>query len=248
LRLGVVLAIAACGTPPALAPRPGDNRACALPAPTVLLHEGAVVFERFELPADGPWFEERLPEDAKYAAYRAAIREVGAELRRPIADPPVATTDEQRENWRREHVNADLAAPHIRPIRCLEAALFARQHARFDELTHPTELSAVVLRKDAALRVYLGASDQLFPPKKVYGIDEARRDLREGWRAHAHMHNHTIVKRDGKPALGSPSPSINDVHLLRNVREDVPFERVWVTNGVFTVDIPGSDLDRYEVP
>jgi hypothetical protein len=237
--------VACGGTRPVATP---PQAACVLPAPAVLLHEGAVIFERWDLPLDGPWLGPSLPADAPYTAYRTAIRNDGAELARPISDPHVAETDAQKEIWRREDLNADLAAPHVRPIHCLEAALFARQHARFDQLTHPTEFISVILKKDRVLRVYFGASDQLFPPKRVYGLDEARRDTADGWQAVAYLHNHTIQKRAGKHALGTPTPSTNDVHLLRNVTPDIGPGAIWVTNGVFTADVPHAELPKFHAP
>ena len=209
----------------------------------MLVQEGAAILQRWDLPLDGPWRTETLPDDAGYRTYRAAIRDAGAELARPIADPPVASTGEEREMWRREDVNAELAAPYIRPVHCLEAALFAYQHARYDQLGQPTEFVSVIVRDDTTLRVYFGASDQMFPPKRVYGIDEARRDVAAGWRYVAHLHNHTIRKRAGKHALGTPAPSGPDVHLLGGIEG---LAAVWVTNGVYTADIPGRELARFQ--
>jgi hypothetical protein len=243
VKLLAALIVAACSSAPITPAKPS---ACALPESTVLLRDGNAVLERWDLPADGPWLEPVLPTDASYAAYRAAIRDAGAELARPIADEPVANSDDEREIWRRERINADVAAPYVRPIRCLEAALFARQHARYDQLSHPTELTSVILRKDRVLRVYAGASDQMFPPKTVYGLTEARRDHAGGWRVIAQLHNHTIQKRAGRHALGSPAPSTADVHLLRNVAPELALERILVTNGVFTADIPTTELARFQ--
>ena len=233
------------------APDPVDPR-CALPAtPTELVHDGEAILLRWDLPAGDTWFAPVVPDSAKYVAFRRTIREADAALERPISDAPPETTGPQREIWRRERANADLAyggVARVRPIRCIEAALFAYQHARYDELTRPTELISLILRKDATLRVYFGASDQMFPPKQLYGTAEAEQDVANGWRVLGHLHNHTIGKRGDRPALGTPVPSTNDVLLLRGLRDDLHLEMVWVTNGYFTGEVPAVALDRFQTP
>jgi hypothetical protein len=221
---------------------------CVLPAdPEVVKQDGNAVLLRWEMPADDFWFARGVPDDAKYLAYRRTIREAGADLERPIADDPVAKTDEEREMWKRERENAELtfASGRVRRINCLDAALFAYQHARYDQLAQPTEFVATVLRRQAMIRVYFGAGDMMFPPKTVYGLDESRADVAKGWQLAVHLHNHTIQKRAGKHALGTPSPSTADVGLLRGVAEDPGLETVWVTNGMFTGEVPAGELARY---
>lgn len=248
-RLSLVLLIAGCAAAPPARPPPAR---CALPAPVELVRDGEVILVRWDLPAGGPWLGETLPDAPAYLAYRRAIREAGAERARPIADEVVATTAREREVWRRERANAELVyggdAGRVRPVRCLDAALFAYQHARYDQLAHPTEFVAAILRRGPALRVYLGASGELFPPKRVYGIDEARRDVAAGWRFVAHLHNHTVQRRGDRPALGTPAPSTNDVHLLRGVAGELGLEAAWVTNGVFTGEVPAAALARFHAP
>ena len=252
MRAAVLFALAiACGGTPAgprrSGPDPVDPR-CALPEPAVIEQDGNAVLLRWDLPFEPFWFEAGVPDDPTYLAYRRAIREAGADLAQPIADEPLATTEAERELWRRERENAALTyggAGRVRRIGCLEAALFAHQHARYDELVQPTELVATVLRRDAMMRIYFGASDAMFPPKAVYGLDEARADVANGWRLIIHLHNHTLQKRAGKPALGAPSPSTSDVELLRGLAEELHLERVWVTNGMFTGEVPASALGRY---
>jgi len=134
---------------------------CVLPAdPEVVKQDGNAVLLRWEMPADDFWFARGVPDDAKYLAYRRAIREAGADLERPIADEPVAKTDEEREMWKRERENAELTfgSGHVRRVECLDAALFAHQHARYDELVQPTEFVATVLRRQAMIRVYFSTT------------------------------------------------------------------------------------------
>jgi hypothetical protein len=95
------------------------------------------------------------------------------------------------------------------------------------------------------LRIYFGAGDTMFPPKTVYGLDEAKADIAKDWRLAVHLHNHTIQKRAGRHALGSPAPSTSDVGLLRGVTEELGLETVWVTNGMFTGVVPAGELARY---
>jgi hypothetical protein len=246
LRWLPLAAIVACASAPRTEER---SPRCELPAPEVVVRDGSAILVRWDLPDDARWSAESLPDDPRYAAYREAIREAAADLPRPIADEPAATTDEEREVWRREHANAELVfagdAGQVRRVRCLDAALFAYQHARHDQLDHPTEFLAAILRRPGQLRVYLGASDVMFPPKSVYGLDQARRDVADGWQFAAHLHNHTLQRRAGKPALGVPAPSTNDVELLRGVASELGLQSVWVTNGLYTSEIPAAALARY---
>ncbi len=78
---------------------------CELPTPTVLRREGTAVLEMWELPASPVWFSEELPASAAYAEYRSAIGAAGANLVRPVSDPPQPKDEAEREMWRREAFN-----------------------------------------------------------------------------------------------------------------------------------------------
>jgi len=232
----------ACGASTSAPGAPGAAR-CELPEPVVVARDGAAVLERFDL-ADGPgWYADVLPAAPAYAAYRRAIVAAGAD--RP--DPAQIETSTDEVVWAPERVNRALAlggsAGVVRPARCLDAALFARQHTRHDQLTHPTEFIAVALRRGDTLRVYFGGSDTLFPPPSVYGLDQAARDRADGWAQVFLLHNHTLQHTpDGQLVLGVPAPSTNDVHLFRGVDG---FAAAWVTNGLYTVEIAAHHLPRY---
>ena len=248
----LVVVLAACGgATGAVQSSAGGERVeprCVLPPdPTVVKQDGNAVLLRWELPAEDFWFEPGIPDDPKYLAYRKTIREHGADLERPIADEAAAKTDEEREMWKRERQNGELAfgAGRVRRVVCLDAALFAYQHARYDQLVQPTEFVAAVLRRQAMLRIYFGAGDMMFPPKAVYGLDESKADVAKDWKLAAHLHNHTIQKRAGKHALGTPAPSTSDIGLLRGVAEELGLEAVWVTNGMFTGVVPATALAKY---
>jgi hypothetical protein len=256
----LILLACACSAPPVNRASdpvdPVDHRCALPPAPTVVARDGTAVLQYWDIADEPLWFSPVIPDDARYLAYRKAIRAAGAALVRPIADPPATTTPAEVEMWRRENLNADVAysgtAGTVRPVHCLDAALFAYQHARHDELVKPTEFIAHVLRKTVAgrptLRIYFGAGDEMFPPKAVYGFDQVKHDVADGWRFVVTLHDHTITKRGDRPALGPPVPSTNDVHLLRNITEDVALDSVWVTNGYFTIEIPIAALVRYHGP
>jgi hypothetical protein len=147
-RCAALIAIAAglggCGCGPdggrAIARGGGAAATCRLDeAPTIVGADGAAVLLRWELDARPVLFSPALPDDDGYRAYRRAIRDAGAELREPIADRAPPATDRERETWRREDHNASIVfagrAGTLRPIGCLEALMFARQHARFSQLT-----------------------------------------------------------------------------------------------------------------
>ncbi len=206
------------------------------------------MLERWDVPAADVLFSPALPDDPGYARYRHALRD--ASVIHPIADPPDTSTDELREIWRREDLNLATAYREggIRPIHCLEALLFARKHARQDELTTPTEFGALVLRKGSALRIYYASSDKEYPPPSLYGVAEATADHAAGWTLAVHLHNHTIRTRAGAPALGVTAPSTNDVHFLRGLAGDLGLGAAWITNGVFTIEIPAASFANYQEP
>ncbi len=210
---------------------------CELPAPSVLQRDGDAMLQAWELPATQLWFENTLPVAAGYDAYRAAIRAAGGDQARPVADPPQPKDEAERELWRLEDLNSELmytGGGRVRAVQCLEAALFALQDARASQLTTPNEFIAHVLRKGERLKVYFGGSDEAFPPKSVYGLDEVAADVAAGWTYWAILHNHTVRTRDGKPALGVPAPSTSDVELFRGLAARLGLREIWVTNGMYT--------------
>jgi hypothetical protein len=191
-----------------------------------------------------------LPEASGFASFRSAITEAGGDHQRPEADPPRPTTDAEREMWRREDANAALVYGEdgeVRPVRCLEAALFARQDARYSQLTRPTEFIAHVLRREDRLKVYFGAGDATFPPRSVYGLDRVRGDVAAGWEYWAILHNHTVRTLNGRPALGVPAPSTSDVQLFRSLVAELGLREVWVTNGMYTGIVPAERLSKFHV-
>ena len=214
-----------------------------------MLHrDGAAVLEMWELPASPVWFSEELPASPAYAAYRAAIDAAGANLVRPINDPPQPKDEAEREMWRREALNEEAmysGSGQVRRIHCLEAALFARQHERYPQLTHPTEFVAHILRRGDRLKMYFWGSDQPFPPRFGYGQDEARADISVGWQFSTFLHNHTIVTLNGKPALGFAGPSTSDVQLSRSLAANLGLREVWVTNGMYTGVVRAENLGRF---
>ncbi|WP_437300113.1 hypothetical protein [Sorangium sp. So ce426] len=256
-----LLVLAACGGPqlPSAAAVAGTVEAppprCALPgAPTVVRREGNAVLQVWEVPAAPVLFEEVLPSAPGYLAYRKAIAAAGGDLERPVADPPQPRDDAERELWRREDENVALmygGAGRVRPIRCLEAALFAAQDARYSELTQPTEFIASILRREVGgrpqLKIYFGGSDAMFPPKAFYGFDEVRRDVAAGWEYWVVLHNHTVRTLDGKPALGVPAPSTGDVQISRGLVKELGLRAVWVTNGFYTGEATAEELARYRI-
>ena len=225
-----------------------SNALCELPEPTVLRREGTALLEMWELPSSPVWLSENLPGDPVYAAYRAAIDRAGANQIRPPVEPPQPKDEADRELWRREGLNEEVmysGGGHVRRIHCLEAALFARQHARYSQLTHPTEFVAHILTRGDHLKVYFWGSDQPFPPRAGYGQDEARADVFAGWQFSVVLHNHTIRTLNGRPALGFPGPSTSDVQLSRSLAANLGLREVWVTNGIYTGVVTADSLGRF---
>lgn len=232
--LVVIAAVGACaGHRAALEP-------CELPkARTVVVTDGAARLERWDLVDTGALFTPALPAGAAYRAFRDQARADGAELRRPIADRTPPADDAEREMWRREDHNAELMmsgqAGRLRPVQCLEALTFVPER----------ETIVLVLRRDAATRLYVGTSDQMFPPKTVYGTTQAAADVAAGWRLDVVLHNHTVQRRGDRMALGAPTLSTADVSLFRNLVADLGLREAWVTNGVYTAEVPATAFSKF---
>jgi hypothetical protein len=227
---------------------------CALPEPTVVRSEGTARLERWEFVLPGYWFSTFMPISPEYDAYRAVVINAGADLVRPIADPPRPKDETERELWRRERLNEELmysGGGHVRRIQCLEALLFARQHGRYSQLAQPTEFIAHILRRrngdspHELFKVYFGGSDQMFPPKTFYGLDEVRGDVAAGWTYQAVLHNHTIRTLQGTTALGVPAPSTSDAELFTGLVASLGLREVLVTNGIFTGVINAERLPQF---
>ena len=226
---------------------------CAFPTqPDTLRTDGSAVLLWWELPGDAVYSQFVLPSDSAYLAYRSAIRADGADLKHPVSDQPTPQTDEEAELWQNENINRDLAqrgeAGAIEQITCLDALLFAYQNSRVSQLTQPTEFLASVLRKDEAgqprLVVVFGASDEMFPPKTVYGFDVVDEYVAAGWRYSYALHNHTIQQNGERLALGTPALSSSDVQLMRNLAAGTGLESARVTNGFYTYSVSAEELGR----
>src|SRR5688572_12665284 len=180
----LLLSVVCLGVPRVTIAQAADSERCELPQPRVLRAEANAIVQVWELPADPIWTSDELPEAPGYAAYRTRIRAVGGDQPQPVADPPTIRDDNERELWRKEDLNTDRmynGVGEVRPVRCIDAALFALQDARYSQLTHPTEFVAHILRSDGRLKIYFGASDEPTPPKSVYGLDEVAAAVAEGW-------------------------------------------------------------------
>lgn len=221
---------------------------CELPAPTTVRRDGNSVWEMWDLPATGPWLGSDLPQAPGYVGYRAAIRSAGGDVPQPVADPPKPKDAAERELWRREDLNAALmydGTGEVRPVRCLDAALFARQDARYSQLTRPTEFVAHLLRRGDSLRVYFGATDQMFPPREFQGSSDVARDVAAGWQYWVILHNHTVRTHSGKPALGLPAPSTSDVEFFNALAQRLGLREAWITNGMYTGVVAAERLERF---
>lgn len=264
-RLGATLCLAclllavlfACA--PDASPRQGDDQVdtaqpeCRMPTErtTVRAEDGAVL-ETWELALEDVTTDV-LPDEPGFLEYRAAIERDGANLRRPVADPPVIDSEELGEIWEDEFFNTDLAfdggVGSVDPITCLDALLFARQARRVSQVSQPTEFSASVLRRDTPdgtrLLVVFGAGQEMFVPRGFYGFDVVEERLAEGWTFWYAIHNHTTQRNGERLALGVPVPSTSDVQLLRSLHDELGLDSVRVTNGFYTFRAAVDDLNEF---
>lgn len=220
---------------------------CKLPTePETVRQDGMNVLLSWQFPASDVLFTQTLPLDYGFLGFRKTMRDEGAEVMEPVADRPAIDSEVSR----RERFNSRLAhdgeVGHIRKIDCLEASLFAYQHARVSQIDQPTEFIASVLRKQRdgqdMLAVVFGAGDLMFPEKAYYGFDVVEQLIAEGWSFWYVLHNHTIQKNGNRLALGNPVLSTSDVQLSRSLAKNLSMEQARVTNGFFTFEVKTSDL------
>jgi hypothetical protein len=257
----LMLRTLACDQAPERRPEDLDSTAaeanalsvCKMPAQTTtILERDGAILETWALRLEEV-VTEALPEDPAFLAYRAAIERDGADVLRPVADPPIVRTDAEAEVWRNEHFNNDLvfsgAVGSIDLISCLDALLFSRQASRISQIDQPTEFLASVLRRKTStnpdLLVVFGAGSEMFPPKEVYGFEVVDRFLAEGWSYWYAIHNHTVQKNGDLLALGVPAPSTSDVQLYRSLAEEMGLESLRVTNGFYTFSASVHELGAF---
>ncbi len=247
----VAFVLCGCG-----AKQQGQNQTCSFGIePSVLLEAGAARLVRWEVPERAVLVSEKLPNDIDYSSFRKAARVAGAAVKRPTVFP-LELGEEAEKNWPRELRNQEIAyegkAGNVRPIQCLEALLFSYQNRRFSQIEKPTEFIASVLRKEidgeVFLRIYMGGSDSLFPPKDFYTLDQVDKDLESGWDFQVMLHNHTVQKKGKEIALGVPAPSTTDVQFLQMLLAERGLKNGRVTNGFYTVDIPSPAFAEYLGP
>lgn len=230
--------------------------ACRMPIDrTTVRAESGAILETWEVSLEDVVTDD-LPGEPAFLEYRAAIERDGADLRRPVRDPPVTDSEEAAAIWRNEFFNNDLVFDGgvgvVEPISCLDALLFTRQAVRVSQLEKPTEFVASVLRRDAAdgtrLLVIFGAGSDMFVPRGWYGTDLAAEYVNDEWSLWYVIHNHTTQKNGGRLALGVPVPSTNDVLLNRALAEQLGLDSVRVTNGFYTFRASTADMSRFRGP
>ena len=226
---------------------------CRMPTQrTTVRAENGAILETWELALEDILTDE-LPDEPAFVEYRTAIERDGADLRRPVADPPVSETEEMAAISRDESFNNDLifeeGVGSVDPISCLDALLFARQAARVSQLEQPTEFIASVLRRDTPegtrLLVFFAAGSEMFVPRGWYGFDFVGDYLSDGWAFWYVIHNHTTQQNGDRLALGHPGPSTSDVQLLRYLGAGLGLQSARVTNGFYTFSAAVQDLSQF---
>lgn len=227
--------------------------ACRMPDERVTVRaEGSAVVETWEMSLQDVLTGE-LPGEPAFLEYREAIERDGADLRRPVRDPPVTNSEEAAAIWRDEFFNHDLVFDGgvgvVEPITCLDALLFTRQAVRVSQIERPSEFVASVLRRETPdgtrLLIVFGAGSGGLVPQGWYGTDLVAEYLNEGWGIWYVIHNHTIQRNEDRLALGAPVPSTNDVQLNRALAVQLGVDSVRVTNGFFTHRASTADMSQF---
>lgn len=232
-----------------------DVRPCRWPvAPAVLSQAGDTLiqswtFEVGQLPERvDPAHLPALSAFLDTVRSRVGALDARAQLRRQIAyyaSRPDSDSQGEAANGR---LVLGSSAGTLRPISCLEALLVDFQAAQYPMASHPTEFHAVVMERAEAgremVRVYFAASSAPWPPKANLLFDRAAADLREGWRAVAHLHNHPFEFASGGDIAGANAPSMTDVQFWRYLRDSLGIESARVTNGFATFEAPATAFAR----
>jgi len=224
--------------------------------PAVVHREGAAVLVLWDVPGARVFSEPKAPDDAGWAAYVKTHQMSADAMQRWMNGIRLKDDEKQAEFRERKSKNVSLMfrgeGGVIRPIHCLESLLFAYHHERHDQVKHPTGFLSAVLRKTDAsgtrLKVYYGASDEMHPPKAVYGIEQAKADVAAGWTFWMLLHNHTPTGEGGRHAVGSPAPSRPDAQFFKILHAKYGLREAWITNGYFTGVIPAENFDKFEMP
>jgi hypothetical protein len=227
------------------APGPGCDLSA---APTAILSDSSRVLQYWIL-EDRPVFQSSALPDSP--ALRAFRNEVSA---RVDTDPRtlLRTQLSHVEGGDAANVRAvlDGEAGRIRPMRCLEALLFAVQAERTvsqgsSMFERPTEFAAWILERDGALKIWYFTVDQpgiggLAP---VHGMVAA--DQEQGWMVRQLLHNHNFFPEE-EGVLGGVVPSVSDVGYYRIIMAQYGAPLASITNGFHTLDLGVEDLGALE--
>lgn len=236
----------------------GSPSACQLAVPAEVVHrDGDALQQLWEVAESPALWAAATPASNAYEHFRSSVAARVADLDpRALlrltyegAAPP--TSDDDRKQRHNNRVIAEGAVGAVRPINCLEAAVFAYQAERFSMIDQPTEFHGVLVTSASGdrHRIYFAASAALFPPKPVQIMERVEADVAAGWTLSAHLHNHTwhFDSPDGEDdTYGITAPSTPDVHYYRALRDGLGLQRALVTNGFDTVEIRADELDALE--
>jgi len=161
------------------------------------------------------------------------------EYRRQLADPTL-----QREAELNRRLLLELG--DVKPMRCFEALLFARQADRLDMVTRPTEFLALVFRSadQRRLRILEYTVDAPGIGRVGRVMEHAEPLLASGeWHFWTALHNHNFFFESDGWHGGSVAPSGPDTQLLAVWRDRFGLDEYWITNGFSTAIRKASDLD-----
>lgn len=136
----------------------------------------------------------------------------------------------------------------IRPVHCLEG-LAMREFLKIADLRgNPQEFLAVVFEKNGAFKM-LGDFHRR-PVGSVVGVNASpaitartKRLRKQGWRYHAHLHNHPFNFDNAYGDIGGTlAPSEADIATYRSLKT----ERAWITNGLEMIEIKLAEFDLFD--
>lgn len=219
--------------PPVLDDKPG----------VVVISSDAVLSFAWTVRDDGSWLKPYSGSDPLLAKFQ---RTIAARL----STNPQALLRRQRRLFRKRGVSTDtidwvLAHPRqVRPMNRLQAMLFLT-HWR-DEKPLKREFQAFVLRRNGEFRVYYTQSDEAsgWPHSPAVKALLAR-DLDDGWKLYAHLHNHPFYfDNPAGDIAGTTAPSAADVRMYRELAVTARLRGAWIVNGFDALELLASDFPR----
>lgn len=233
----------------------GDE--CKLPDPTIINQAPHQLLQTWTMDDTPILWSEQLPNNVALTGFQMEIKKRVDDL------DPYSVLQREYDDFIRSNDPLYLAegakiklviakyAGVIRPMNCLEAALFSVQLERQSMIEQPSEFGAFILRNGDAshpkLKIYYATWDR--PGGKVDSalMDRVDADLSAGWVLWRHLHNHNFFFQHPISVMGGVCPSKPDVGLYLDLQRNSDLRSAAITNGFSTLELNSDDFIKLDV-